>query len=287
MNLVDKKEIFQGIGNAYNRFIIAPENPFTYDNPDMLFVNNGVVYALFIPNYVESKNFDHLLRRLFMSQTAYLPKMITIVLVNRQIDVDDYTWSVLNNSFCHIADNIRDVLRFVESGERINKEWGLIQENQLEHLSQYHKISRLSYKYHRTLQQSYKIFLDGHGNMERLETHRWSNPNKSFNIKDTWKTDFGIISFKNKRKESVMSVFQNIMTYSALSMYRLDNGYVYFNRNTSSEMKLLNTDWEIFNGDYPTELNNALSFSGYTPVCIEKMEDMRDVYELHSEIFGR
>lgn len=286
MNIKDKKEIQISIAAAYSRFIIAPENPFTFDNPDMLFVNNGEVYALFIPNYAETINYDHLLRRLFMSQTAYMAKMITIVLMDPD-KVNPYTMSVLENSFCHVSDKIDDVLGYVGKGERINKKWKLIRRNQLIHLSQYHKISKLSYRCHSTLQPSYHQFLNNHDRMEKWEAPRWSNPNKSFNIKDTWKTDLGIISFKNKRKESIMSVFQNIMTHSVLSMYHLDNGYVYIYLNTSSEMKLLNTDWELFNDNYPTELNNALSFSGYTPVCIDKMEVMRTVYELYDEIFEK
>lgn len=74
--------------NSFGRdCFVNPKNPFSLDNPDALVRKGITLYALFIPMYHERENFDHLLRRLFMSEFSYGSKLHTDPLQNRKTDV--------------------------------------------------------------------------------------------------------------------------------------------------------------------------------------------------------
>ena len=76
---MDRKNYFRNIEDRYNQSIIAPENPFTVDNPDALVYNGHSLLGLYLPLAKELKNPDMLLRRLYLSRLS-LSKTVSHVL---------------------------------------------------------------------------------------------------------------------------------------------------------------------------------------------------------------
>lgn len=62
------------------KVVIRPSNIYTIDNPDVLFIAGGNLFALFIPTEAEIQNVDLLVRRIMVSRLAYVENMKTLLL---------------------------------------------------------------------------------------------------------------------------------------------------------------------------------------------------------------
>ena len=110
--------------NSFGRdCLVYPENPFSLDNPDALVRKGSTLYALFIPMYHERENFDHLLRRLFMSEFSYGSKLYTVLVVKEDDKLSEHGERLLSESFCHIARGEADALTYIFSPINTGRVW--------------------------------------------------------------------------------------------------------------------------------------------------------------------
>jgi len=59
--------------------VINSSNIYIIDNPDILFVENGNLFGLFIPTKTEIENVDLLVRRIMVSRLAYVHNMKSLL----------------------------------------------------------------------------------------------------------------------------------------------------------------------------------------------------------------
>ena len=78
MKLKEKNNILMNLANHTEKSVLMPENPVTLDNPDGIYLYRGRIFALFIPISAERSNYDHLLRRLYVSQLSYSSDLVTL-----------------------------------------------------------------------------------------------------------------------------------------------------------------------------------------------------------------
>ena len=107
MKTEDKKQIAATIYDQCERCLIAPENPFTLDNPDIIAANGNKLYAIYLPTYSESENIDYLLRRLYLSRLSYGYNLIPILLFDGDsMIVRSLNNNALNSSFAIITNSV-------------------------------------------------------------------------------------------------------------------------------------------------------------------------------------
>lgn len=122
---------------------VNPENPFSLDNPDALVRKGITLYALFIPMYHERENFDHLLRRLFMSEFSYGSKLHTVLILKEDDKLSEHGERLLGESFCHIARGVADALTYISSPINTGRIWTQIGDCRQWLYRQYMLITRL------------------------------------------------------------------------------------------------------------------------------------------------
>lgn len=279
MNNTTKKDIFGRLYNFFERCITSPENPFSMDNPDAIIANGRHLYALFIPTYSEKDSFDHLLRRLHLSQLSYAHRFITILLLEPEDRIPEKGLRVMDESFCHISRDIVDVINFINGGERVNRRWEVINEFQQEHFLRYQLYSDLSQKYKK---ENNTVFaMDDIRGLPAFSFGSWYDDAKEIRIKGVFDTQNGLVGYRKKGKvPNFISSFQKIMTASFMHEFIYDNGYIYPNRDFGEDkINVISTDWNIFHeGIYPNVYNNMLAFAGLVPVSLSTQIEIDNLY---------
>ena len=129
MKLKEKNNILMNLANHTEKSVLMPENPVTLDNPDGIYLYRGRIFALFIPTSAERSNYDHLLRRLYVSQLSYSSDLVTILLLDADDKVGGDGEFIFHESFCHVSRSFDDVLRYIAGVGDINRDWGIIKEH--------------------------------------------------------------------------------------------------------------------------------------------------------------
>ena len=129
MKLKEKNNILMNLANHTEKSVLMPENPVTLDNPDGIYLYRGRIFALFIPTSAERSNYDHLLRRLYVSQLSYSSDLVTILLLDADDRVGGDGEFIFHKSFCHVSRSFDDVLRYIAGVGDINRDWGIIKEH--------------------------------------------------------------------------------------------------------------------------------------------------------------
>lgn len=279
MNTTIKKESLESLYNSCERCIISPENPFSMDNPDAIIANGRHLYALFIPTYSERDNYNHLLRRLHLSQLSYAHRFVTILLLEPDDRMSQNGFRIMEESFCHISREIDDVIAFVNRGDRTDRRWDVINEFQQEHFLRYQFYSELSQKYKR---ENDTVFaMEDVRGLPTLSFGSWYDEAKDIKIKGVFDTHTGLVGYRKKGKiPNFYSSFQKIMTASFMQEFVYDNGYIFPNRNyVEDKINVISTDWTIFHeGYYPNAYNSMLSFAGLVPVSVSTQMEIENLY---------
>lgn len=276
MKLADKQSIFQQIYNNCEHCLIAPENPFTLDNPDLIAANRDKLFAVFLPSYREQNDPDHLLRRLYLSQLSYGHKMSTVLLLlDNERQNGSINYSVLEMAFSHLSESIEDVIKIINGALPNYKRWKDFSEIQTTQYINYRIFTELS------LTSFNDKGSDGSNDerfervtgIDRVETHSWYH-DRWKESKDFWHTQNGLVGNVMKSpRASFKSVMDYIMTTAFMTLFNFDNGVIYPS-GYYNELNIINTNWQLFNEDCtPNQYNRMLSFLGLTPVWLSSSQD--------------
>lgn len=269
--------------NSFGRdCLVYPENPFSLDNPDALVRKGSTLYALFIPMYHERENFDHLLRRLFMSEFSYGSKLHTVLVLKEDDKLSEHGERLLSESFCHIARGGTDALTYISSPINTGRIWTQIGDCRQWLYRQYdanNKTVAFSLKeYGLPKIQEFQLL-----ELERFSSPSWYSSNKRCFIKNVAKYRYVDMCLKKKGKgQSFREGFENIMTQALLKNFTIDGGYLVPNFHIVDNIFGVATDWNVMAEDGNlTNYGRTLSFSGVLPLNIldeERLERIHGFY---------
>lgn len=282
MTLAEKQRILQRIYGACERCLLAPENPFTLDNPDIITANGNKLYAIYIPTYRENENMDHLLRRLYLSQLSYGYNMIPVLLAQ-----DEGTRKILNNSviersFALTSMSIKDVIKFVNQESPRYRRFKHFSEVQGTQYLSYRRILQLSEESHKDYRTEFAP--EGLRGQDYVVARSWSTDNRR-ESKSFQKTQIGFLAtVEKKNKEGFRSAFEQLMTVAFMSRFNYDNGEIYPS-GMFNELSVLNTNWVMFDSNFaPNAYNQMLSFIGLAPVSISTDNELEMIFEKYQII---
>ncbi len=282
MTFTEKQKIQQRIYGACEKCLLAPENPFTLDNPDVITANGNKLYAIYIPTYRENENMDHLLRRLYLSQLSYGYNMIPVLLAQ-----DEGTRKILNNpvierSFVLTSTSIEDVISFVNQESPIYRRFKYCSGLQTIQYLSYRRLLQLSEESHRIFRTKFAPtnLKDQDYVVARSWTTDYRRESKSFQ-----KTPIGFLATVEKKgKEGFRSAFEQLMTVAFMSRFNYDDGEIYPSR-MFNELSVLNTNWIMFDSNLvPNAYNQMLSFIGLAPVSISTDNELEMIFEKYQII---
>jgi len=287
MRLEDKQSILQQIHNGCERCLIAPENPFTLDNPDLLAVNGNKLFAVYLLSYREQENLDHLLRRLYLSQLSYGYKMTPVLLfLNDEPYNPQVNLQVLKYAFSHVSDSVEDVIRYITIEKPNYKRWKFFSEVQLNQYMNYRACMELSEKAFVEKQRAEKvegeqddIIYTGPVNTRSWYYERWKES------KNYWHTQKGLVGKVMKGQNvSFKSSMDYLMTTAFMTLFNFDNGTIY-PTGYYNELSVVNTNWNVFHEDCtPNRYNRMLSFIGLAPVTITSNRDIDWLFDNYQTI---
>lgn len=280
MNQIEKKAVLSKLVNDFQRCLISPTNPFSIDDPDAIVVNNNSVFAIYIPTFLERENYDHLLRRLHMSQLSYSLKFVPVLLLDQDDKMSDIGWFMMKNNFVFVAHSLDDAEAFIKKSGKINRKWKEINHFQQEHILSYNINSKVSTLISKEITTPYEKLYEGKRNRFELQG---LTSDKLWGIQDFHPYQNGMIGEKNKSKSSFLNSFQKMMTASFMCGFVIDNGYLFPSPNAyDGIVNIVNTNWNLFEEERPNRYNSVLSFCGLVPVCIsseDHIEIINDVYQ--------
>lgn len=289
MDKVSKNYRIDFLKSLINTFasdcLTFPENPFSLDNPDALVRKGSTLYALFIPMYHERENFDHLLRRLFMSEFSYGSKMHTVLVLKADDKLSEYGERLLSESFCHIARGKVDALAYISSPINVERIYEQIGDGRQWLYRQYDannntisfalKVYGLQKK-----QENYKMQL------ERFSSPSWYSTNKLCFIKNVAKYRYADMCIRKKgKRQTFREGFENIMTQSLLKNFSIDGGYLVPHSHIVDNLFGVATDWNVLADDGNlTKYGRTLSFSGVLPLNILDEERLECIHSFYIDI---
>lgn len=279
MNLQEKKSVWSRLVDEFQKCLVNPTNPFSVDDPDAIVVNNNSVYAIFIPTFLERENYDHLLRRLHLSQMSYSLKFIPILLLDQGDKMSEVGWFMMKSNFVFVAYSIDDVIYFIKKCGKVNRKWKEINHFQQEHFLSYNINSKVSALISKEIVTPFERL---YGVRDKFELQAWTS-DKHWGIRDFHPYQNGMIGEKNKNKSGFLNSFQKMMTASFMCGFLLDNGYIYPNPNAGDGIvNIVNTNWDLFEENRPNRYNSILSFCGLVAVSISDenhIDIINDVYQ--------
>lgn len=280
MNQQEKKSVLSRLLNEFQKCLLNPTNPFSVDNPDAIVVNNNSVYAIFIPTFLERENYDHLLRRLHLSQMSYSLKFIPVLLLDPDNKMSDLGWFMMKSNFVFVTGSLDEVVSFINKSGKISRKWKEINQFQQEHFLNYSINSKVSALISHEITTPFERLYEGV--REKFELQGWTS-DKRWGIRDFHPYQNGMIGEKNRNKSSFLNSFQKMMTASFMCGFVIDNGYIFPNLNAEDGIvNIVNTNWDLFEENRPNRYNSILSFCGLVPVSISNenhIDIINDVYQ--------
>ena len=288
MKLKDKNNILMNLANRTEKSVLMPENPVTLDNPDGIYLYRGRLFALFIPTSAERANYDHLLRRLYLSQLSYSSDLVTILL----LDADDKAGGdgefIFQESFCHVSRSADDVLDYIIGAGAINRDWGITKKYRNIQYQKFRMINSLTDSMYAT-DSDYNNFSKEIAQTSELKVKSW----KSCMIQDSrigidsLLTPIGSLSFVEGRDGcSAKDTLRNAMTFLFMSQYNWDNGYIYPSGGFD-EFSMINTNLLLMNNGLLNDAGRMLNFIGIVPMRCGSFEQFVSVYESYMRLRNR
>lgn len=288
MKLKEKNNILINLENYTEKSVLMPENPVTFDNPDGIYLYRGRVFALFIPTSSEKSNYDHLLRRLYLSQLSYSSDLVTILLIDPDDKIGGNGEFIFQESFCHVSRSADDVLNYIIGASVVNRDWGITKECRN---SQYHKFRLIN---HLTTSiyaknSDYNNFSKDIAQTSELKVKSW----KSCMIRDSrididsLLTPIGSLSFVESRDgSSIKDTLRNVMTFLFMNQYNWDNGYIYPS-GCFDEFSMINTNLTLMNNGLLSDAGRMLNFIGIVPMRCSSFDQSVSVYESYMRLRTR
>lgn len=274
---MDRKNYFRNIEDRYNQSIIAPENPFTVDNPDALVYNGHSLLGLYLPLAKELKNPDMLLRRLYLSRLSLSKTVSHVLFLPGEEEFKIANNEQINAAFDAVLvnENIEGLLRFLGDNirakhyidprlrkERIRRFWGTMD------------------------------FLDKNGfanveygepwNLMEYEVQSWSNPDRGHFSRNAGYSHPVLMARKRATKESFLGGYEGLMTYTTMFNYSLHDGILKMNPQAADSFQFLNV--EDLESVTKSAINvRTLVFLGYLP---GRINDNFDIMGLRDRYFS-
>lgn len=274
---MDRKNYFRNIEDRYNQSIIAPENPFTVDNPDALVYNGHSLLGLYLPLAKELKNPDMLLRRLYLSRLSLSKTVSHVLFLPSEEEFKIANNEQINAAFDAVLvnENIEGLLRFLGDNirakhyidprlkkERIRRFWGTMD------------------------------FLDKNGfanveygepwNLMEYEVQSWSNPDRGHFSRNAGYSHPVLMARKRATKESFLGGYEGLMTYTTMFNYSLHDGILKTNPQAADSFQFLNV--EDLESVTKSAINvRTLVFLGYLP---GRINDNFDIMGLRDRYFS-
>ncbi len=274
---MDRKNYFRNIEDRYNQSIIAPENPFTVDNPDALVYNGHSLLGLYLPLAKELKNPDMLLRRLYLSRLSLSKTVSHVLFLPSEEEFKIANNEQINAAFDAVLvnENIEGLLRFLGDNirakhyidprlkkERIRRFWGTMD------------------------------FLDKNGfanveygepwNLMEYEVQSWSNPDRGHFSRNAGYSHPVLMARKRATKESFLGGYEGLMTYTTMFNYSLHDGILKTNPQAADSFQFLNL--EDLESVTKSAINvRTLVFLGYLP---GRINDNFDIMGLRDRYFS-
>lgn len=274
--VMDKTNIYKNLHNRYPQSVIAPENPFTIDNPDALIFNGRVLIGLFIPKVKEVNNPDLLLRRLYISRLSLCYTLCSILLLSGEEAVKLSNNPQISTAFdaVKIYEDTGDLLHFLQDNfkpihfiqprlrrERLRRFWGI--------MSYIEKVGIEKSDYDELL-----------GGRKEYHVQSWSNPEKTYYSRNASFIFPYLMASRSETKQSFRDGYDRLMTYTTMFNYSLDDGVLKANAVATDSFMFLNVE----NLDYlmknPLYLK-SMAFLGYVPGRIGRdynVSSFRDRY---------
>lgn len=273
-----KKDIIKELLNLSYKSVIHPMNMLTIDNPDLLMLTERGLYGFFFPMQKELEHPDYLLRRVMASRLSYIGNLKTILFTEDEIQNIDN--SILDQVFHHITynDSIDDIAKLLRDKQFETKTREISKITKKATLDKFHKCMGVSEKM-QTISKQYSRFIleKSHQN----QVYSWACPNKKKNINDVYYDEDILLAFKGKTKSAFKESFENLITYIFMMDYQLQNGHILLNSNTYNLVKIVNTDYEIFNYNNadPYKYVRKLAYMGLSTVKINTKESLTQIRE--------
>lgn len=272
---MENKLIHQLFQLSY-KHVYHPSNMMTMDNPDLLIVSEGGLYGFYFPMQKELENPDFLLRRVMASRLSYIGNMKTILVIKDEIqNVDE---SILCQAFHHITydDSIDNLKKLLKDKQFVTKTHEISKKTKNSTLDKFSKCIGITEKAfsvsnqyaHFELKKSYST-----------QVISWARPTKKKTVNDIYWDDDILLAFKNKSTRTFKETFENLLTYSFMMNYRLNDGRIYINSNTYNLAKIVNTDFEIVKNDKtdPYKYARQLAFMGLSAVKINSKDNIEEI----------
>lgn len=258
--------------------VISPSNIYTIDNPDVLFIASGNLFALFIPTEAEIQNVDLLVRRIMVSRLAYVENMKTLLLSEDEDFLNKN--SLLLNQICHrILDNDANRYRLIFERDRFESNTpnigAKIRAKQARLYARNLRIYQLGQEERRAFAsfQIDKRFTDG------AIVESWSH--SQISVKDAYMIDDVLVAFKRKNTMTFKKAFNNLMTLSFFMNYAIhDDGEVSY-KKTLEYPKMINSDFSFFRGNDndPNKYIRVLAFMGLSPIQADSLDTCFNIKE--------
>jgi len=274
-NNMIRNNVFKNIEDRYNQSIIAPENPFTVDNPDALVYNGHTLMGLFIPLAKELKNPDMLLRRLYLSRLSLCKTVSHVLFLSGEEELVLANNEQINAAFDAVLvnENMDGLLRFLSDNirakhfidprlkkDRMRRFWGTI-----DFISKY-GLANAEY--------------GEMGDLAEYEVQSWSNPDRGRYSRNAGYNHPILMAKKRATKEAFIGGYEGLMTYTTMFNYTLHSGILKGNPLATDTFQFLNVE-DLENVTKNTMNVRTLVFLGYLPGRINGNYDimgLRDRY---------
>ena len=258
--------------------VISPSNIYTIDNPDVLFIASGNLFALFIPTEAEIQNVDLLVRRIMVSRLAYVENMKTLLLSEDEDFLNKN--SLLLNQICHrILDNDANRYRLIFERDRFESNTPNIGAKIRAKQARLYARNLRIYQLGQEERRAFASFQIDKRFTDRAIVESWSH--SQISVKDAYMIDDVLVAFKRKTTMTFKKAFNNLMTLSFFMNYAIhDDGEVSY-KKTLEYPKMINSDFSFFRGNDndPNKYIRVLAFMGLSPIQADSLDTCFNIKE--------
>lgn len=270
---MERIDIYRNIEEKFYQSVVAPVNPFSVDNPDVLVYNGRNLIGLYVPYAKEINNPDLLLRRLFISRLILCNSVSNVLLLDQESGLTLSSKDQVMAAFDAVLpySNIQDITLFLGDNIRIK-----------------HKINpRLKRekfrRYWGTMDFMNKYGFENNGfvgwdNKVGYKVQSWCEPNK-MQVSKSARFEYPfMMATKRSTKQSFMEGFDSLMTYTAMFCYSLDDGLFRSKSEAEDSFMFLNLEDLASFTKNPMNLKTMV-FLGYLPGRINDNYNIQGLME--------
>ena len=257
------------------KVVIRPSNIYTIDNPDVLFIAGGNLFALFIPTEAEIQNLDLLVRRIMVSRLAYVENMKTLLLSEDEHFLNKNF--LLLNQICHrILENNSNSYRLIFKTDRFESNTPDIGAKIRAKQARLYARNLRIYKLGKEEKRDFASFPIDKRFTDGTVVESWSRSQVS--VRDAYMIDEIFVAFKRKTTMTFKKAFNNLMTLSFFMNYAIHDGEISY-KKTLEYPKMINSDFSFFkeNDNDPNKNIRVLAFMGLSPIQADSLDVCFDI----------